>query len=82
MEKYCGSIDKCVCIVVKIKCVNSDRISDICDKVNFTTKLYIFYNTLLQFFTIFYQNTHKYYNFLHIRRNVPTAEPKNFPRFE
>jgi hypothetical protein len=26
-----------VFIVVKIKCVNSDKISDICDKVNFTT---------------------------------------------
>ena len=28
-------IDKCVFIIVKIKCVNSDRICDICDKVNF-----------------------------------------------
>jgi hypothetical protein len=51
--------DKCVFIVVKIKCVNSGIISDICDKVNFTTKLHTFYNTR----QIFYQNTHKYYNF-------------------
>ena len=43
--KYCIYIDKCVFIVVKIKCVNFDRISDICDKVNFTTKLHTFYNT-------------------------------------
>jgi hypothetical protein len=43
---FCGKcyvrIDKYVFIVVKIKCVNSGRI---CDKVNFTTKLHIFYNT-------------------------------------
>ena len=38
-------INKCVFIVVKIKCMNSGRISDICDKINFTTKLHIFYNT-------------------------------------
>ena len=43
--KCCVGIDKCVFIVLKIKCVNSSRISDICDKVNFTTKLHIFYNT-------------------------------------
>jgi hypothetical protein len=60
---FCGKcyvrIDKCVFIVVKIKCVNLGRISDICDKVNFTTKLHTFYNTR----QTFYQNTHKYYNF-------------------
>ena len=28
-SKYCVRIDKCVFIVVKIKCVNSSRISDI-----------------------------------------------------
>jgi hypothetical protein len=44
-NKYCVCINKYVFIVVKIKCVNSDRICDICDKVNFTTKLHIFYNT-------------------------------------
>ena len=33
-NKCCVRIDKCVFIVVKIKCVNSGRISD---KVNFTT---------------------------------------------
>jgi hypothetical protein len=36
-SKYCIRIDKYVFIVVKIKCVNSDRISDICYKINFTT---------------------------------------------
>ena len=43
--KWCIHIDICVFIVVKIKCVNSGRISNICDKVNFTTKLHTFYNT-------------------------------------
>jgi hypothetical protein len=36
-DKYCVRIDKYVFIVVKIKCVNSSRISEICDKVNFIT---------------------------------------------
>ena len=40
--KCCVCIDKCVFIIVKIKCVNSGRI---CEKVNFTIKLYTFYNT-------------------------------------
>ena len=40
--KCCVHIDKYVFIVVKIKCVNLGRISDICDKVNFTTKLHTF----------------------------------------
>ncbi len=31
------SILICAFIVVKIKCVNSGRISDICNKINFTT---------------------------------------------
>ena len=44
-SKCCVCIDKYVFIVIKIKCVNSGRISDICDKVNFTTKLHTFYNT-------------------------------------
>ena len=34
--KCCVRIGKCMFIVVKIKYVNSDRISDICDK-HFTT---------------------------------------------
>ena len=38
---FCGKcyvrIDKCVFIIVKRKCVNSGRISDICDKANFIT---------------------------------------------
>ena len=46
---FCGKcyvhIDICVPIVVKIKYVNSDRICDICNKINFIIKLYIFYNT-------------------------------------
>ncbi len=57
--KCCVRINTCLFIVVKIKCVNSSRISDICDKVNFTTKVYTFYNTR----QIFCQNTHKYYKF-------------------
>ena len=44
-DKYYVCIDKYVFIVIKIKCVNSGRISDICDKVNFSTKLHTFYNT-------------------------------------
>jgi hypothetical protein len=50
-DKCCVHINKCVFIVIKIKCVNSGRI---CDKVNFTTKLHTFYNTLAGI----YQNTH------------------------
>ena len=57
--KHYIRIDKYVFIVVKIKCVNFDRIYDICDKVNFIIKLYTFYNTLIDI----YQNTHKYYKF-------------------
>ena len=53
------NIDKCVFIIIKIKYMNSDRIRDICDKINFTTTLHTFYNTL----TDIYQNTHKYYKF-------------------
>jgi hypothetical protein len=43
--KYCVRIDKCVFIIIKIKDVNFGRICDICDKVNFITKLHTFYNT-------------------------------------
>ena len=42
--KCCVRIDKCVFIIVKIKCVNFDKISDICDKVNFITN-YTHYTT-------------------------------------
>ena len=49
-EQICVFCDKCVFIVVKIKCMNSNKISDICDKVNFTTNY--------THCTIFYQNTH------------------------
>jgi hypothetical protein len=44
-SKCCVRIDKCVFIVIKIKYVNSGKICDICDKVNFTTKLHTLYNT-------------------------------------
>ena len=47
--KYCVRINKCVFIILKIKCVNSDSYDDICNKVNFITKLHIFYNTLQTF---------------------------------
>jgi hypothetical protein len=35
--KCCVRSDICVSIIVKIKYVNSDNISDICDKLNITT---------------------------------------------
>ena len=44
-DKRYVDIDKCMFIVAKIKYVNSDRIYDICNKINFIIKLYIFYNT-------------------------------------
>jgi hypothetical protein len=44
-DKCCVRIDKYVFIVVKIKCMNSGRISDICYKVNFTTN-YTHFTTL------------------------------------
>jgi hypothetical protein len=80
--KCCVRIDKCVFIIIKIKCVNFDRISDICDKINFTTNYTHFTIPDIYFIkthTTFYQNTHKYYNFLHLWRDGPAAEPKNFP---
>ena len=51
--KYCIHINKYVFIVIKIKCVNSDRINDICDKVNFTTN-YTLYNIWMYFDKILY----------------------------
>ena len=57
--KYCVRINKYVFVIIKIKYVNSDKICDICNKINFTTKLHIFYNIR----QIFYQNIHKYYYF-------------------
>jgi hypothetical protein len=67
---FCGKryvrIDKCVFIIVKIKYVNLDRISDICDKVIFITN-YTHFTTpdiyLIKIHVIFYQNTYKYYDF-------------------
>ena len=53
-DKCCVRINECVFIVVKIKCMNLGKISDICDKVNFTTKLHIFYNIWQKF----NKNTH------------------------
>ena len=43
--KSCVRIDKYVFIIIKIKYMNSNKISDIYDKVNFTIKLHTFYNT-------------------------------------
>ena len=59
-SKCCVRIDKYVFIVVKIKCVDSGRISDICDKINFTIKLHIYYKTthILPHLIDIYQNTH------------------------
>jgi hypothetical protein len=64
-DKCCVRIDKCVFIVVKIKCMNFGRISDICDKINFTTN-YTHFTTSNNI----YQNTHKYYNFWHLWRDL------------
>jgi hypothetical protein len=50
-----------VFIVVKIKCVNSGRISDICDKINFITN-YIYFTTpdnILSKHTQHFIKTHK-----------------------
>ena len=58
-DKYCVRIDKCVFIIVKIKCMNSDKICNICVKVNFTTN----YTHFITNNIYFYQNTYKYYNF-------------------
>jgi hypothetical protein len=58
--KCCVRIDKCVFIVVKIKCANFGRISDICDKVNFTTN-YIHFTTpdnILSKHTQYFIKTH------------------------
>ena len=52
-------------IVVKIKCVNSGKISDIYDKVDFTTS-YTHFTTpdnILSKHTQHFIKTHKYYNF-------------------
>ena len=66
-DKCCFCIDKCVFIIVKIKCVNFGKISDICDKVNFITN-YIHYTTadnilskhiqILQFLTHLERRSH------------------------
>ena len=42
--KCCVLSDKCVSIIVKIKCVNYGNINDIYDKLNFTTN-YIHFTT-------------------------------------
>ena len=53
--KCCVCSNKYVSIVVKIKCVNSSNISDICDKLNLTTNY--------THFTTMDTHIHKYYNF-------------------
>jgi hypothetical protein len=68
MFVFCGKFyvcsDKRVSIVIKIKCVYSGNISDICDKLNFITN-YMYFTTTNKYFI----KTHKYYNFLHIRQD-------------
>ena len=63
--KCCVCIDKYVFILVKIKCVNLVRISDIYKLT--LLQNYTHFTTLNRHFikihTIFYQNIHKYYNF-------------------
>ena len=57
-DKYCANSGKYVSIVVKIKCVNSGKISDICDKLNFTIN-YKYVTTT----NTYYIKKHIYYNF-------------------
>jgi hypothetical protein len=48
--KFCVYSNKCVSIVVKIKCVNSNNISDICDKlIKLYYKLHTFTITDIHF---------------------------------
>jgi hypothetical protein len=49
------SVGKCVSIVVKIKCVNSSNMSNIYDKLNFTTNYTYFITTDTYFIK---QHTH------------------------
>ncbi len=65
--KFCVRIDKYVFIVVKVKYVNSGRINDSCNKVNFTTNyIHVQHLTyILSKQTQYFINTHKYYNFWH-----------------
>ena len=68
-DKYFVRINKYVFIVIKIKFMNSSKINDICDKVNFNTNYTHFTTPNIYFIkthTTFYQNTHKYYNFLYL----------------
>ena len=53
--KCCVCSDKCVSIVVKIKCVNFGNISDIYNKLSITTN-YTYFTTTD---TYFYQHTQK-----------------------
>ena len=57
-DKYCVCSDKCMSIIIKIKYVNFDNMSDICNKFYFTTiyKYFIITDTI-------YQKIHIYYNF-------------------
>jgi hypothetical protein len=43
-DKYCVCSSKCVFIIIKIKYVNSNNISDICDKLKLTT-YYTYFTT-------------------------------------
>ena len=47
--KFCVRSDTCVSIIVKIKCVNSGNINDICDKLKFITN-YIHFTTIDTYF--------------------------------
>ena len=69
-------------IVVKIKCVNSDRN---CDKVNFTIKLHTFYNTLIDILskqTQHFIRTHTNITNWHVWQDDSAAGSKNFPKYD
>jgi hypothetical protein len=71
--KFCVHSNKCVSIVVKIKCVNSSNISDICDKLNITTNHIHFTITKTHFI-----KTHTKLQFFTFLRSLSRHKPKYF----
>ncbi len=78
-DKCCVCINKYVFIIVKIKCINSDKINDICNKVNFIIKLHYFITSKTN---VLSKNTQ---HFIKINTNiticVAASGPKNFRVF-
>jgi hypothetical protein len=57
-DKFCVSNGKYVFIIVKIKFMNFDNMSDICGKLDFTID-YIYFTTIDKYFI----KKHRFYNF-------------------